>query len=261
MASHNVLFMVFIFLISLSILLLMGYTTAQPTYLDHFCYGRREYTTNSTFRTNLDLLFRSLSSANNSMINNGYQNATVGQNSDIVYGSLQCTGDILLEDCQVCVKIATKEIRRTDRCSNSTDAIIWYDMCMLRYSFLNYFNEMEVDPQFTSFDDDNVADADELRLILGGLLSGIAKSAVGNTVFPNFATGDTSYNNQKVNASVQCTADIPSSDCSECVDGAISELRNCCYGKLSARVLRPSCNIGYEIYPISQPTITPSPPR
>ncbi|KAI3921709.1 hypothetical protein MKW92_003249 [Papaver armeniacum] len=91
-------------LFSLSSLLIIQYPTVQAQqYRFHYCYGDN-YTTNSTFQANLNLLLPSLTSTDPSNIKNGYYEATVGQNQDIVYGSLQCRGDVPLDFCQVCVQ-------------------------------------------------------------------------------------------------------------------------------------------------------------
>ncbi|XP_026408966.1 cysteine-rich receptor-like protein kinase 10 isoform X2 [Papaver somniferum] len=248
----------FIYLFSLSKLLIIQHTTAQD-YVYHFCLGNN-YTTNSTFQKNLNILLPTLSSANTSEIRNGYYNATVGRNSDTIYGSLQCRGDTSSEDCQACAETAAKGIITEDRCPVSKQAIILYDVCMLRYSNQYYFNIMQQSPEVYLWNTNNVTDPDKFNPILGDLMRGLVENAT-SPGSSNFATADTSFDDfRRVYGLVQCTVDISSSSCNRCLVGAIAELPNCCDGKQGGRVIRPSCNFRYEIYPFVQSTVPPSPP-
>ncbi|KAI3870166.1 hypothetical protein MKW92_040697, partial [Papaver armeniacum] len=247
-----------IYLLSLSNLLIIQHTTAQPIW--HSCLGSN-YTTNSTFQKNLNILLPSISSATTSIIRNGYYNATAGRNPDMVYGSLQCRGDIAAsQDCQTCAEAAAKEIITEKRCPKSEQAMIWYDVCMLRYSNQYYFNLMQDNSVAYFWNPNNVTDPDKFNPILGDLMNGLVSKAISNGS-SNFAAGDTSFNDfQRVYGLVQCTVDISSSDCNRCLIGAISELPKCCDGKQGGRVIRPSCNLRYEIYPFAESTVPPSPP-
>ncbi|KAI3879032.1 hypothetical protein MKX03_019389, partial [Papaver bracteatum] len=237
------------------------YTTAQAFY--PFCLGDSNYTINSTFQTNLNLLLASLSNpADNSIIKNGYyRNATVGQSPDTVYGSAQCRGNVTLDACQACVEVATQEIKGENGCPNSKQAIIRLDHCMLRYSNQYYFNSMQDKPRVHFLSDESVSDPDRFRPILANLLKRIATEAVVNKGITNFAIGDANYTNgTRIYGLVQCTTDIPPLSCYNCLVGAISYLPNCCDGSQGARVISPSCSIRYELYPFLNCTITPSPP-
>ena len=65
-----------------------------------------------------------------------------------------------------------------------------------------------------------------------------------------YATGELELGeSEKLYGLVQCTRDLSTVDCKKCLDGAISELPNCCDGKEGGRVVGGSCNFRYEIYP------------
>ncbi|KAI3936005.1 hypothetical protein MKX01_025635, partial [Papaver californicum] len=248
--NHGFIFF-FIYLFSLSNLLIIQYTTVQAqNYRYHFCLGDN-YTSGSTFQTNLNLLLPSLSSANNSIIiKNGYSNAT-------------CRGDMSLEDCHDCVKIGAEEIKENDRCPISKQAIIWYDECMLRYSNEYYFNIMQDRPGAYLWNPKNISNPDQFRQNVSSFLQKLTREVVSNddSTSIKFASGDININESaKVYGLVQCTDDISISSCNRCLLGAISELPNCCAGKQGGRVLRPSCDFRFESYPFINPTITPSPP-
>ncbi|XP_057442358.1 cysteine-rich receptor-like protein kinase 44 isoform X3 [Lotus japonicus] len=59
---------------------------------------------------------------------------------------------------------------------------------------------------------------------------------------------------------MQCTPDLSSLKCDECLSGAVGELPGCCDSKIGARVIRPSCNIRYETYPFYETPPPPPPP-
>ncbi|KAI3909860.1 hypothetical protein MKW92_048515, partial [Papaver armeniacum] len=247
-----------IYLFSLSnILITIQYTTAQQ-YVYHFCLGDN-YLPNGTFQSNLDRLLPSLSLGDTAIIDNAYYNTTAGRIPNTVYGSVQCRPDIVtFSICGSCVRMAIQDIK--DRCPNSKQAIVWYSECILRYSDQYYFNIMQDSPGVYLWNNNNVSIPDQFITTLGDLLNDlVGKTASG--FIPNFATGEkTVTNHTKVYGFVQCTADIPSSNCIRCLRGAISELPNCCMGKSGGRVIRPSCNFRYEMYPFLRYTNTLSPP-
>ncbi|KAI3909851.1 hypothetical protein MKW92_048506 [Papaver armeniacum] len=263
MGSFNLLSIFFaLYLFSLSnLMIITQYAAAQPIYVYHFCLGDN-YTINSTFQKNVNLLLPSLSSADFSIINNGYYNTTVGRNPDTIYGSLQCRGDVSLENCQSCVKTGAEDINTNGRCPNSKQAIIYYDKCMLRYSNKYYFNTMQDSPGVYLWNLNNISNPNQFRPVLAKLLIDIAGEVETKTDPSNFAIGVRSFDNSiTVYGLVQCTADIPSSTCFQCLFGAITEIPNCCDGKQGGRVIRPSCNWRYEIYPFFEsPSTPPLPP-
>ncbi|KAI3909867.1 hypothetical protein MKW92_048522 [Papaver armeniacum] len=256
MGILNLVSISFICLLSFSNLLItIQYTTAQSRYFYHFCSGDN-YTANSTFQKNLNNILPALSSAVPSIIKNGYYNTSVGENPDIVYGSLQCRGDISLEGCQDCVKGCTAEINKVNRCPNSKQAIIWYHICMIRYSNQYYFNIMQDKPRVYHWNDQNATNPDQFSPALRNLLIGTAGEALTN----NFATRDAVLNDfQRVYALVQCTADIPSSSCYLCLSEAIAEIQY--YSRQGGKLISPSCDWRYELYAFFETTITPSPPQ
>ncbi|KAI3879041.1 hypothetical protein MKX03_019398 [Papaver bracteatum] len=251
--ENGLIFLIYLFLLY-HLLITIQYTIAQPQpdFVYQYCYGDN-YTRGSSFQANLNLLFPS-------SIQNRYYNATNGQTPDTVYGSLQCRGDIQQGECQSCINFATQDFNKTGRCPNSKQAIIWYEKCILRYSSEYYFNSMQESPGGYLWYSGDVSNPDEYSQILGDLMDDLAGQA-GSSFSTNFATGNKSINNfQKIYGLVECTPDIPSGSCNRCLRGAISELQDCCHGKSGARVIRPSCNLRYELDdPFFESMITPSP--
>ena len=107
------LFMFFLFLSFLSNFL--GFTTtADPTYLTHFCPNTTTFTRNSTFQSNLNLFLSSLptNASRSNGFSGGFYNATAGQPSysDRVYGLFRCRSDLGSTACQDSVTFAARNI-------------------------------------------------------------------------------------------------------------------------------------------------------
>ncbi|KAI3909862.1 hypothetical protein MKW92_048517 [Papaver armeniacum] len=248
-------------LFSLSSLLIIQYPTVQAQqYRFHYCYGDN-YTTNSTFQANLNLLLPSLTSTDPSNIKNGYYEATVGQNQDIVYGSLQCRGDVPQDVCQVCVQRSAKQLENLEGCSNSKQAIIWYDLCMLRYSNQTYFNIRQDTPMMLLRNYKDISNPNQFRPILRDFMDRLTREVAVNNGSTKFAAGDTNLTDTtKLYGYVQCTADISSSDCNRGLLETISELRDCCDVYEGGQSLKPSFNVRFEFYPLFPSMASPSPP-
>uniref|UniRef100_A0A7N2MRZ3 Gnk2-homologous domain-containing protein n=1 Tax=Quercus lobata TaxID=97700 RepID=A0A7N2MRZ3_QUELO len=99
-------------------------------------------------------------------------------------------------------------------------------------------------------------DSKRVQAAAGGSLR---KFAAGNATAPN---------NQTLYSVVQCTPDLSDQDCSDCLTGAMGEIPNCCDGKQGGRVIKPSCNLRFEVglfYDAtadnaSSPSLSPPPP-
>ncbi|PIA58486.1 hypothetical protein AQUCO_00500434v1 [Aquilegia coerulea] len=248
------------FLAFFSTLVLQFNLNSAQTHLYDFCLGGN-YTTNSTYQTNLNLLLTSLAN-NNSPNNTRYFNNTVGRRPDRIYGLLQCRGDYNSEDCNKCARIATDEV--TTKCPFKTESIVHYDECWLHYSNESFISIIQVDPTVYLSNTNNVTDPNLFTPNLSDLMGRLVDQAVRNS--PNlFAIGEGNYtSSQKLYGLVQCTQDISRSDCDRCLRRSVSELPTCCDRKQGGRVLKPSCNVRYELYEFYQGealVFSPPPPQ
>ncbi|CAN6690010.1 unnamed protein product [Malus baccata var. baccata] len=237
-----------------------------PDFLRHFCVNENgNYTTNSTYQTNLNRLLFSLPSEENS---NGYgfYNASYSQNSsnEQIYAIGLCRADVMAEDCRTCLNNSRYALPQ--RCPNQKEAIGWHDECMLRYSNRSFYGVMETSPSFYVQNSNNISSSgldgfnQELRKVVDRIRSEAAaggslrKSAFGNASVPTSKT---------VYALAQCTPDISKQACSDCLGGAFVDIHQCCEGTEGGRVFTPSCNLRFEVFSFIDPTtFTPltSPP-
>ncbi|XP_050258378.1 cysteine-rich receptor-like protein kinase 44 isoform X3 [Quercus robur] len=259
MVSSRLVFLV-------SICILVSQAIAQPDFLYHFCLDKGNYTSNSTYNTNLNQVLSSLSS--NTEIDYGFFNFSYGKSPDKVYSLGLCRGDAKPDICRSCLNNATNLLPLL--CSNRKEAIGWYDYCMLRYSFRDMFGIMEDSPAFFMWNMNNVsANYDQFSQDLRTLLDSQRGRAAAGGSLRKFAAGNaTAPNNQTLYSLMQCTPDLSDQDCSDCLTGAMGDIPNCCDGKQGGRVIRPSCNLRFEVGLFydptadnaSSPSLSPPPP-
>ncbi|XP_023894983.1 cysteine-rich receptor-like protein kinase 44 [Quercus suber] len=256
MVSSRLVFLV-------SICILVSQAIAQPDFQYHFCLDDKgNYTSNSTYKTNLKQVLSSLSS--NTEIDYGFYNFSYGKSPDKVYSLGLCRGDAKPDICRSCLNNATNLL--TLLCPNQKEAIGWYDYCMLRYSFRDIFGIMEEMPSFYMWNPFNVsANYDQFSQDLRTLLDSQRGQAAKGGSLRKFAAGNaTAPNFQTLYSLVQCTPDLSAQDCSDCLAGAMGDIPMCCDGKRGGRVIRPSCNLRFEVYHFydnaSSPSLSPPPP-
>ncbi|KAI3988239.1 hypothetical protein MKX01_012028, partial [Papaver californicum] len=124
---------------------------------------------------------------------------------------------------------------------------------MLIYSDKNIFFVMEEEPEMNLYNKESYTNQKEFNDIATQLMKGLVRMATTNANHNEtllFATGEIEYSSiHTIFGLVQCTADISTSDCSDCLMGAVDTISSCCYGKRGGTVLRPSCNLRHESYP------------
>ncbi|KAL4628546.1 hypothetical protein ACB092_05G247100 [Castanea dentata] len=258
MASFNPFSLPIVFL---SILSFLNPTTPAPgaNYLYHIC-ANTTFSANSLYKSSLNSLLSSLSS--NATHNLEFYNTTTGQNtSNPLYGFFLCLGDVKSEICRGCVADATKDL--AEKCSTEKVAVIWYDECMIRYSNESIFSTAVISPTVYLWNTNNITNQDQFNKLLNTAMTSLASQA------SDVPIGAKKFETSKVNISafqtlyslVQCTPDLSSTDCNFSLQKtAINRLPICCGGKQGGRVLFPSCNIIYELYPFyDTPGLQPPP--
>ncbi|KAI4298629.1 hypothetical protein L6164_032164 [Bauhinia variegata] len=246
--EYSVICSVFLSLFSLSAFL----SKAAPIYSAHYCTDSLTYKPNSTYQSNLRLLLSSLTS-NANLGYSFYRNKTGSAAPDVVTGLFLCRGDILTAGCHDCVTAAAKEISHL--CPNQTEAIIWYDECMVRYSNGSLNN---IVPGTDLMNNKSIANSelDRFNQLLAGLLNSLATKAQ-NAQDTKFATGEVNLTStETLYGLVQCTPELSLFDCTMCFRSAIASVPNCCIGKLGVRILLPGCNIRYELYLFYNSTVS-----
>ena len=229
--------------------------TDSPGFLRENCTTNDTFTSSSAFQLNLRTLLASLSS-NAKGTTEFFNNTIAGINpSDTVYGLFMCRGDVPSDLCRECVINATQRLggRNSDTCPSSKGAIIWYDECMIRYSNRNFFSTVDIMPRMRLRNTVNVSDADKekfmklLYITLNETADEATRAPVGMKKFATKEANMSAF--QTLYALTQCTPDLTRQDCRRCLARVIADVPWCCTYRVGGRVLYPSCNFRYELYP------------
>ncbi|TKY71217.1 Cysteine-rich receptor protein kinase 25 [Spatholobus suberectus] len=239
--SGVLLFVVFVCMLSLK-----GVSGADPIFT--YCPSPSEfplYTPNSSFHKNLKLVLELLSSNNASTA--GFYDASVGEGSDGVYGQVLCRGDITNSTvCQECIEKASQDIMK--RCK-SEDAMIWYELCQVRYSFQSF----AIEPYTGKYPQQNdhyknVSDPIRFSEYLTYLMNNLSNQASFHPANNMFASGQIDFpGNKTIYGLVQCTRDLSQTDCSSCLSSAFTELSACCSYHQAGIIVSRTCNMRFQL--------------
>nr|XP_048325958.1 cysteine-rich receptor-like protein kinase 26 isoform X3 [Ziziphus jujuba var. spinosa] len=238
-----------------------------PARLDD-CTGRAEYCWNcnaedgnrtdasTIYNQNLNSLLTTFVSDTNN--NYGFYNSSWGQNPEKVNAIALCRGDVLPNDCRQCINETSTRLLLN--CRNRKEAIIWGELCLVRYSDSSIFY-MKKEAPFKSLPSPNfVASAERYKKTLDPLLESLIKKASLGDSLKKFAYDNTKVPDaEDIYALVQCTPDLSQQDCSDCLVNSTSQIPGCCGGKSGGRVLKPSCTLRYEYGPFYNETANGSP--
>ena len=230
----------------ISIFSVIVFASGESLYIYHICGTE---TPDGDYKTNLTSLLDSLSSKASTYT--FYKDAL-----NQIYSLYLCRGDVNATTCQSCVKAAGQEIQ--DECQYNKTAIIWYDECMLRYSNKDFFGQMSTTPRVLMWNVNNVSDPTEKNV---GVLS-VMNSLQGETPFEElkFETDEKQYNaSLTLYGLAQCTRDIGTDPCYECLEELFSIIKECCQEKVGWRVYGPNCNIRHERFRFYADPASPAP--
>ncbi|KAL9236647.1 hypothetical protein vseg_011289 [Gypsophila vaccaria] len=257
MAQH-ILFICF--LITLMVIIPKS-SSKPPTYLDKVCSNTTVFAPKSRYQTNLNTLFGYLSS--NATNPSGYHAAIAGNGtSDVMYGHFLCRGDQSPDSCQDCVSTATNTDLPKTYCPNSKDAIIWYDECMVRYSYVSFFGVLNLSTGYILLNTQNITgNVSQFMDVTYNMMNSMVNRAVNSGQNKKFATNYTRYSSLLgIYGLEQCTPDLSASDCSQCLVNAVQSLPI----SKGGRTLLSSCNARFEVDPFfngaSNLTSPPAPP-
>ncbi|KAL8139010.1 hypothetical protein V2J09_005011 [Rumex salicifolius] len=235
-----------------SIILIIVFSVTQaigatPHFIYANCTTANNYTANSFYKTNLNKLLPELTAQSSSA---AFYNQTTGSDSDEVHGLYYCRADLSLQDCSDCVKAAATQIVAT--CPSQKEAVIWYQECTLRYSNRSIFSVSDTSFGWLSYSETNVTNPSQFLYALASTVDELTQQAVSaNATVKNYAKGKRVVTeSQTVYCLVQCTPDLNSTQCNDCLQMARYNIRVCCgSGRVYAFINFPSCRIMYDIVP------------
>lgn len=219
-------------------------TLAQPEFLSYFCENAANYTTNSTYKRNLDTTLLTLPTTNSGL---GFYNFSTGQGDDRVNSVSLCRGDVNLDVCRSCLNDSIVKLRQL--CPNQKEAIGYYDYCLLKYSNETILGNRRFKFYVYLANSQNTSNVDQFNSDLRPLMDDLrARAAAGNGL-RKFATGNTTGPGfSRIYALVQCTPDLSNAQCNDCLEDSINRIAVWLNGRVGGRILLPMCNFRYEIY-------------
>ncbi|KAJ6925607.1 hypothetical protein NC651_010108 [Populus alba x Populus x berolinensis] len=203
------------------------------------------YTLNSPFESNLKLLLENLPSITSLT---GFNYTSFGEPPAKVYGQALCRGDVNSSSCQACVEKASQEI--FEDCRNYTDAIIWYELCQVHYSFQNMTSLYVYTGKYPDrdFQEKFLSDPKHFSDVLIYLMTNLLTEAAVNPSKHMFATGSIKFRSETVYGHAQCTRDIIPDDCQTCLKTALAELEGCCSSRQGGIIVSRNCDVRFELY-------------
>uniref|UniRef100_A0A1J3DWT6 Cysteine-rich repeat secretory protein 9 n=1 Tax=Noccaea caerulescens TaxID=107243 RepID=A0A1J3DWT6_NOCCA len=239
--------------------LLSHQTMSQPEHMFTFCNPSNNFTQTSPYETNRDNL---LSSLRNSSSLGTYSNDTIGLSPDTVYGMFLCRGDINATSCSDCVLTATTEI--VTNCTLNKRAVIYYEECMVRYSNVSFFSELEVRPSIVLYLDRLVPNPKRFNQTLSDKFNQLILNVSSSSLIPYFVEdqervtqAEGSYDLESM---VQCSPDLDQFNCTVCLTVAFLRASTCCGLPSFAQVFTPKCLLRYTVSGLPSSPLSPTSP-
>ncbi|KAL8130190.1 hypothetical protein V2J09_019345 [Rumex salicifolius] len=233
--------------------------SAQLDLWSHGCFDDNgNYTSDSTYKSNLDKLLTKLQTRN---ISNGFYNFSEGQEPDQANAIALCRGDVEVTDCHTCIKSVISKL--DGLCPNQKEAIGWEDNCMVRYSSSSMLaGDLVTNPHYLLVSGDNATDIDHFATVVESLLLTLPNKTASGDSNLKFAAEEAKLSDSlNVYGLMQCTPDLDMTSCLFCLYSGMNYISHSLRGQTGARVLYPSCQVRYEsqkFYSLSDPP--PSPP-
>ncbi|KAL3374426.1 hypothetical protein AABB24_006088 [Solanum stoloniferum] len=239
--------------------LLVG-VKAQMQASHYTCSMINNYTEGSIFQSNLNQLL--YSPLNNNGNNSIYTKAREGEDPDKVYGLFLCRGDVVPKDCKNCIDVARERIQR--ECPLKKQAIIWFDECLVRYSNVSFVSMLDASISKILYSVENVSQPEQFMGNLSAIFDNLTAQATTINLNLKYADNSDVINSfdGKLHALVQCLPDLSAVNCVTCLKTAFSGIRNLSLSiakvPRGVRILLPSCNLRYELYPFLYASVPPS---
>ncbi|KAM1485470.1 hypothetical protein ACFXTO_037389 [Malus domestica] len=189
---------------------------------------------------NLVQLLQSLS-LNATHTDTGFYTTTAGRSTtEQAYGMFLCRGDVSTDVCRECMTFANLEAIQL--CLDGTDAMLWNDECMVRYSNKKIVFSMNESYSHGQFYGSTEKEPSGYSQVLATSVHELTTEAANNSKY--FATNEAKVkgSNETVYSLAQCTQDISASNCKRCLARAAEEIL--VQSEFRGRqVLYPSCSI------------------
>ncbi|URE26897.1 receptor-like protein kinase [Musa troglodytarum] len=237
------------------LLFLLSLYNARHTASWESCPTDSNFTTNSTYHSNLNLLLPSLTSAT---VSSGFANRSAGSSPDQVFGQALCQLDVSQDKCQACLATAVDTLR--SRCPSAKDAATWGDHCFLAYSNTTFSNDSDKSSfQQILVNTAEVWEPSRFVNLVEELMNALINWAAYKTD-SMFAIGQANFTSlTDLYGLVQCTRDQSDDDCFQCLRQSLASMQSCCWRNQGGVALKYKCFLRYETYSYYNMSVPTSP--
>ena len=228
----------------------VDFTGAYESLRFFLCNDNQDkYTNNSLFAANLAQAIYNLRTYT---ALSGFNSTTVGNGTESVTALGFCRPDQTPMECQACIDSAALGILEV--CLYQKTAQIWYNLCLIRYSFMDFLTLIDRLPAFSLSTDLETPSSDVYhRTWLAMVKSLSSLDAVSKR---RYALGwSRVVDATKVYAYVQCTPDLSGESCSSCLVSCTNAINVSCLNNWECWNGMPSCYIMFDRYPILNQSI------
>ncbi|KAK0581992.1 hypothetical protein LWI29_020182 [Acer saccharum] len=179
-----------------------------------------------------------------------YKTTHEGEFPNKVYGLSLCVFGISLRSCRNCLRDAIVIIKQ--QCHGAEEAILWYDQCLVRYSYRPFFSTLETVPnRCTAASNADLYVANFTDILYQTFLEMIQMATFD--AFNKHAIKATNISGSNIvlalHTFAQCIPNLSTEDCLVCLNIAVSIIPSCDFqGKKYGSILIPSCFMSYELY-------------
>ncbi|CAG7881673.1 unnamed protein product [Brassica rapa] len=211
------------------------------------CFGSLD--SNSSYAQNRRDLFSTL--ANDVVTNGGFYNASLGQYPNTVYALGFCEKYYEQKACLRCLESLALDTETS--CGNITKSFVWSSddedrfWCLVRSSN-QPFGNLELIPPLIEADPDHIEPSKDMTLFMQQWESAVNKTletatqANTSSVHKYYSAIHAHFTEfPNVNMAMQCTPDITSQDCKQCLGDCVEYFREQFRGRAGGMASFPSC--------------------
>ncbi|KAM3385165.1 hypothetical protein ACQJBY_009236 [Aegilops geniculata] len=221
------------------------------------CGKRSNFSANSTYQHNLQYVTTYLYNEAAFSGGNGFAQTLGGAAPDMVYGLGICRGDTPDNvTCYECLSSAAVEV--STLCPDDKDATLFYDGCIVRFSDQDFLSSGHNEPEVVVNGTNKVnpaAVANSFDVLVDTLMNKTAEhaAAASDASHRKVATGEALFDGAdpqtKIYSMAQCTPDLTSGGCKNCLRLEMDKMALRVPGVLGQRVAGVRCNVRFEVYP------------
>ncbi|CAN7119110.1 unnamed protein product [Brassica rapa subsp. narinosa] len=209
------------------------------------------FTPNNTYALNRQAMLSVLPSSVTA--NDGFNTTSIGQEPNKAYGLAMCIPGTETQTCSDCIMASTR--RLLQNCPEETEATDWRNresLCLVRYSNRSFYGSLNEDTMWRQYNSalDTSVNSTEFVNTWQDLMGNLIDTAASKSNPKYYAAGTKELRvSTNIHGFMQCSKDLTSWNCTECLRQNVNEYMSCCRGRQGGSIARSSCFMRWELYP------------